>query len=324
MIIRFIKELKEEDISRIKESKNKANFYSVALDFSFLYKEINLPKRNRAELSKFFETSQAYSLINQKVENNSFPDAWLSSIYKNEAVRIFKEINYPNYRPCYYFKFSLIKLVDSYPNVPDNIDILLELGEKERFLPLRFMLGDLNNFSQRKNNPQRFVDFFYNRKDLYAEIREILSQNRKIIRKYTTDEFTNDLLELFSIKDALPGIEDIRDFSISPEPCSKKMIIDPIISHSYEMEERKAIGFYDNGGSFAHSVKIIILNDKELAIDFYSIVNEPDKKKIMKNPIYSKIIDEKLNKWLKNMELLVSFEEKLYEKIRTKILLENI
>ena len=328
MIVRYIKTMRPEDILRITEARTKTEAFSTALNLDFLYEALNLPERKLIESENSFFSPYDRTILSENLGIIPPPAYLFVQTFKQMGYKVFEKISCPDLTSTMTLEISLINLLGK--NFA-KADLLLMVGEKNHFSPLELQFGFLKDPLQSKESVLSFVNYFYNRKELYFKVFETLSKNKEKLKKYTPKPFLKALLGLFSIKAFTP---EAPDFDI-PTATKVKFIV-PGAEDFFEpgAAVKELLGFYNPGRGLLESVKLLLLENNELAIDFYlfdEMMLEEEKiltpaimEIVKKNPLFDKFIAENLNIWLKNIMLLTDFEEKVYNKIRTKILLNSI
>lgn len=328
MIVRYIKAMKPEDISRLTEARTKTEAFSTALNLDFLSAALNLPERKLIKPENSFFSPYDRTILNEKLGNIATPTHWFVQTFKQMGYKVFEKVSLDALAiPAMTLQLSLINLLGK--NF-EKADLLLIVGEKNHFSPLELQFGFLKDPLQSKESVLSFINYFYNRKELYFKVFATLLENKEKLKKYTTKPFLKALLSLFSVKDFKT---EVPDFDI---PATKlKLAVRGAENFFEPVTSRKEIlGFYNPGRGLIESVKLLLLEDNSLAIDFYffdemlskvgKILTKENLEIAKENPLFDKFIAENLNLWLKNILLLTAFEEKVYNKIRTKILLESI
>jgi hypothetical protein len=332
MIVRYVKTLKPEDISRITEARTKTEAFSTVLNLNFLYEALNLPTRIPIKVENSIFSPYDRTLLNVPLGKLPSPNYWFVQTFKEMGYKVLEKVGFSDYKHNMTLHLALINLgKENSAKAFAKADVLLTLGEKNHYSPLEFKLGFLSDPLQNKESSLAFSNYFYNRKELYFKTFEVLLKNKARLEKATTKPFARALLGLFSIKDFEL---EVPAFYI-PSATKTKLAV-PGAEAFFEPagSRRKLIGFYNPGRGFIEHVKLLLLDNNELAIDFYTFDEMATEKgesltqatlnNIKEKPLFEAFISENLAPWLENIMLLTAFEEKLFNKLRTKILLENL
>lgn len=332
MIVRYIKTMKPEDISRLMEARTKMEAFSTALNLNFLYEALNLPTRVPLKVENSIFSPYDRTLLNEKLGNMSSPTYWFVQTFKEMGYKILEKVGFSDYKHDMTLHLALINLGgEASAKAFAKADILLTLGEKNHYSPLEFKLGFLSNPLQNKESGLAFINYFYNRKELYLKVFEVLLKNKAQLEKYTTKPFIKSLISLFSVKDFS---SDAPGFYIPIATKTKLAVMGAEAFFEPAGSRRKLLGFYNPGRGFIEHVKLLLLDNNELAIDFYTFDEMATEKgesltqaaldTIKEKPLFEAFINENLNLWLENIMLLTDFETKLFNKIKTKILINNL
>lgn len=174
------------------------------------------------------------------------------------------------------------------------------------------------------------ASFFNNRREIYEKIGSVLAEEAEKISEALGREFLEDLIALFSVS---KEEERLLDFSITPVPMEK---------HLWP-EESKEVGalfiqksmLYPAGrcGSdwfnpdVASTVWLNVKN--QLVIDTSMICgnvswNHENIEEVVQEEAFLAFVNKEINELLKQTVAMANFGTKIYEKVKTKILLENI
>jgi len=332
MIVRYVKTMKPADILRLTEARTKTEAFSNALNLNFLYEALNLPTRVPLKVENSTFSPYDRALLTKTLDNMSAPTYWFVQTFKEYGYKILEKVGFSDYKHNMTLHLALINLgKEASAKAFAKADVLLTLGEKNHYTPLELKLGFLSDPLQNKESSLAFSNYFYNRQELYFKVFETLLKNKASLEKATTKPFVKALLSLFSVKDFS---FEVPSFYI-PVATKTKLAVRGVEDFFEPVgSRRKLLGFYNPGRGFIEQVKLLLLDNNELAIDFYTFdemvtekgesLTEAALATIKEKPQFDAFIKENLNAWLENLMLLTDFETKLFNKIKTKILLENL
>lgn len=171
----------------------------------------------------------------------------------------------------------------------------------------------------------KLANYFYNRRPLYEKIYKSLLENKIELTALTNQEFAEDLTLLFSVKSAPSAIPD---FLIAAENLKTRALKD-----FWKKEARTMLGSIscylkkeENGYKTFFRLKIEVNLNKNNGLSFVTAeaLNYVTPKA---EEIYSSMEEVLLantNAFLQQIVASTNFAAEIYEKVKTKILLENI
>lgn len=174
------------------------------------------------------------------------------------------------------------------------------------------------------------ASFFNNRREIYEKIGSVLMAETEEISEALGKEFFGDLLGLFSVSE-----EDKKqlDFSITPVPMEKHLWVEQAKEAGALFIQKSMLYPAGRCGSdwfnpdVASTVWLNVQN--QLIIDTSMICgnvswNHENIEEVAQEEAFLAFVSEEINELLKQTVAMANFGTKIYEKVKTKILLENI
>jgi len=167
--------------------------------------------------------------------------------------------------------------------------------------------------------------FFHNRRELYAKIQEVLEENFSEFEDITTPEFAKDLLLLFSAKD---NLGTVKSFKINFAATEEKKVSTKFIRNNRAWLERMTCYIKSPGegkGYFSRLQTEVWLDQKNILI--FNTYEENCTNQKIEVEAYSgakAFIVAEANNMLNQLVTSTNFQAAIYEKVKTKIFLENL
>lgn len=323
MLIRFVKKLKPVDFARITSSLAKMEEISSVLTTDFLATSLKLgssPIKNRDE-GMIFNSRSIGPFVNTKYEMQEVTG----------GITCNREALDESDRPYNFDAF--VKLEWGKNNLEafgDIKDVLLTVDGNKDYTEA-FIFGNFTAKAYGEKQLFNLASFFYRRRALYKNIYEVLSKNKGRIEQATNSVFADNLVALFAVKG---NLEKVAPLKIPKENLA--IVISADHNNPYQVDpQKKKVSYcvHPNNPSLAN-VKLSFEAPDYLQIEFTlsdycrgeQISNwlKENKKANTPLPIFDDFIAKHLNSWLKNILQLSVFQAKLYEQVKTKILLEQI
>ena len=335
MIIRTLKQLSPEEAKRIRSASR--------------------------TLQRLREIFKASGFLKEDLEKNKnatvLQNAWTGPPFLQEEIGAFVR---PKYFPnlATFGTFSYIPAANEKSRYTRNINIKIWLGEhntannktfKQKDLEIHwdgypytnvneseFRFGHLNTNNSRQL--EELINFFYDKKALYKKSSKFLEKNKKLLATLLGAHFLEDLLALFSAKWAT---KNIPNFNFPSENLEKFLIIQWKNYDDLGNKEEHIGTFYKTSSSKTSlrggikSLQLLLNDQDKLTVDIVlddsyitlMRLNSLTSKNVadfIQAKEYKNIINENLNTWLKTLVCLANFATAIYEKIKLKLLLENI
>ena len=322
MFLKFVREIRTEDAERLVIAASKILRIKEAVDrYNYLWNSSKIMENS--EKDNYFPGKDIVSeKVAPGVQNNKFqllgPESFVAGSYLAGLIKVGKR------------------------SKGSDVRISARINEEGKMLywmiinePPAQSVSDFELIiDENRTNLSLIVKYFFNKKELYSEVRDILTKNRKMFTAFSGEEFTSNLISLFSAK---LEEKEIPDFSMSSKNSDKELLIS---GQNYDCNK----GNFKNIGTYYvyHSVDSelepikdfrICINDKnQLAIYlnvnenlFFgesSIITDKNLFKVTENPIFEKIIEENIQEWLKDIIRMKDFATAFYKNIEAKILEE--
>lgn len=176
--------------------------------------------------------------------------------------------------------------------------------------------------------------FFYNKRDIYIDIKNILDKNKQKITGYLGEAFIEDLALLFSVK---KGNKEVPAYLFASS-SKEELFSYPNVPEYYLLSKNdlgfsKLEYFYGQASFVTLEGRLRLEGNNALSLYLEIISNHSgpgqkfdqltNLKNLRNNPEFSKFIDEKISDWLKNLDSMTSFGFNIYNKLKTKILICN-
>jgi len=212
-------------------------------------------------------------------------------------------------------------------------DFLLEISGSELFTEELFLSG-ASSLDEGHTKLKAFINYFRDKPALYQKVYRLLVAQRKTIVTAFGKEFATSIIDLFSLKTVA---EELEDFTFFKKRYAKQFYEEL----AFPLKESKDLylsKFYVPQ-EFVANVAHLYLSEDNLLKVYFSLENgflgwyrerkhaKPSynlETALRKAPAFDTFLKENLNGWLKSIISMANFEEKLCNKIKTKILISQI
>jgi hypothetical protein len=320
-LLRVVKEIKAEDAARIRHYKTLEKMFETLNDGKFLCKDLEVTESEQQEKAGRPQKDLIFKNVGFfKYPRNEFGEYFSALTYKRS----------PNYRTIKNLDFRCGRMLSSRAV---SLEILDRKKDRKDFGIGQFiyMKAGVDYYSS-GGNIHEIARYFHDKRPLYKKIRELLVDNRQEFEETLNAAFVEDLIALFSVE----GLEkNVSNFNIPMENVAKSLLNRRIV--------RKNLLFLGNAyyypkdcpeAEYPPSTTIdlefflnvrnqIIINatcgwqregeDKKFAVE-----------EIKDNRYFEKFLQATITGFLEQLGSMASFGEEIYEKVKTKIFLENI
>ena len=302
MWTRVEKRINDRDADKIRKIQKKINFVRNIDDQSFLLNDVLSSKASREdkkEFVRFLSNENVGKIADQECELNLFYDDELCY-----SVKPKRNGEYTAYIEIFAIKESS------------------HLNDEEIHFGLAYVDDSSTPFSifPQSRPPSKNIfslaTYFYNKYSVYLKISEILKSKRDYFLDEIGEDYTDDLINLFSVKKQNGNTED---FSIPEE----NIVNDTYYEDTCPLPERDAfrakIDFFSGPILDDLEIYLSLTNKNTICFDTLSAGNS-----ILKKAGFYNFINIQTNVWLKEMEEMSNFALAVYDKVKTKIVLGRI
>lgn len=324
MLVRFVKQIASTDFARLTTALTKLEDISSILNQDFLAASLKLGTTssknkdggmifNRRSIGPFVNTKYTMAEVEAGVAcDREYPDE--------------------TDRPRKFTTFTELEWVkDHFDDIGDINDIYFTVDGNQGGMEVFFM-GDFLRRCPAGNQIFNLVSFFYRRRALYENIHKVLLTNKNRLGKFTNSVFADNFVSLFSVKAKL---EKVENFNIPEANFAVEVSADSNNPYQENLSEVKNISYCLHPNDLSiQNVKLSFYKPNFLTLEFtlsdyfrdeaLRAWTEKNIKAITGQPILNEFIDQHLNAWLKNLVLLSIFQTKIYEKVKTKLLITQI
>jgi hypothetical protein len=308
MFLRLVKKINKEMAESLRATKTKEKIIFNLKDAGFLLDDL---EPHWVKIAKVFgkegENIQAFGVFPQPkyglLEEHS--EIFYQKIKQQKGTKAL-DIIYGTINDGVF-----IKLVEHFSR-----HILFELGP----------LFSKNHYKNRFNRDLVLHDialYFHNRRTLYKAVHSFFLNNKKDLSKIFGQPFVEDLIVLFSvdIKRKIPN------FKVSTKATDARIMEKMVSSENYVFvgfarfypKELNRVGYYHFDGTenelFLNNKDQLIINSRPRQA---AVIGEEEKLE------FESFVDKNLADWLKQTVSVIDFGAAIYEKVKTKIFLENI
>lgn len=212
-------------------------------------------------------------------------------------------------------------------------DFLLEISGKELFTEELFLSG-ASSLDEGHAKLKDFFNYFRDKSPLYKKIHRLLVAQRKAIIAAFGEEFASNIIDLFSLETAA---EEIKDFTFFKKSYAKQFHEE--LDFPLKTSEDIYLSKFYVPLEFVSNIAHLYLSEDNLLKVYFRIENSflgwYQKRKQVKPsynlkialsrvPTFDAFLNENLNAWLKSIISMAAFETKICNKIKTKILINQI
>jgi len=324
MLVRFIKQIKVEDFARITTALSKMEEISSVLNQDFLASALSLGTpsiKNKAEgmvfnkrgIGPFVNTKYALTQVAAGVAcNREYPD--------------------DTDRPRKFAAFVELQWAKDHLDASEEFNDLYLIVAGDQEMTEVFTMGDFVRRSSGDNQIFSLASFFYRRRALYEKVYKVLVANKNRLEKFTNSVFADAFITLFSVKAKL---EKVENFAIPK--TNFDVYVSPDSNNPYQelLSDKKNVSYYLHPDNLSiHNVKLTFEAPNFLTIEFtlsdyfrdehLRAWTESNISTTIGQPIFEAFIAKHLNAWLKNLVLLSIFQTKIYQAVKTKLLITQI
>lgn len=324
MLVRFIKQIKAEDFTRITTALTKMEEISSVLNQDFLAASLKLG----TTISK----NKDGGMIFNRRSIGPFVNTKYTMAEAEAGVACDREYPEETDRPRKFTTFAELEWVkDHFDDIGDINDVYFTVDGNQDGTEVFFM-GDFLRRCPAGNQIFNLASFFYRRRALYENIYKVLLTNKNRLGKFTNSVFADNFIALFSVKDK---IEKVENFTIAEANFVVEVSADSNNPYQENLSNVKNISYCMHPNNLSiQNVKLSLDEPDFLTIEFtlseyfrdeaLRTWTEKNIKATTGQPILNEFITQHLNAWLKNLVLLSIFQAKIYEKVKTKLLITQI
>lgn len=324
MLVRFVKKINSTDFVRITAALSKIEEISRILGQDFLAASLKLGTTisknkdggmifNRRSIGPFINTK--YTMAEVKA-----------------GIACDREYPEETDRPRKFTTFAELEWVkDHFDDIGDINDVYFTVDGNQDGTEVFFM-GDFLRRCPDGNQIFNLASFFYRRRVLYENIHKVLLTNKNRLGKFTNSVFADNFVSLFSVKAKL---EKVENFSLSEANFAVEVSADSNNPYQKNLSDIKNISYCIHPNNLSiQNVKLSLDEPDFLTVEFtlsdyfrdeaLRTWTEKNIKATTGQPILNEFIAQHLNNWLKNLVLLSIFQTKIYEKVKTKLLITKI
>lgn len=330
MLLKQVKKISLEEAQFLRTTGEKIKALSSLKDSAFLCQALtldpaNLSSAGRGRPSKKLEVSKPLGSFT-KLEYELAPEFYKFAYRKARWGEGIKELT-----------FNLRQPAGTAATWNENIPCVLvsvDTGEKAKHV---FSLGlyyeeknkaRLNAVAER-GNILKLAQFFYCRRTLYEQVHKVLLENRQAFEAVSNSFFVEDLITLFSVANAEAKNQTFK----LPETNVKEQYYKTSTSSKKSLFLGEAL-FYPESAFFekatlpVYASELCLTEREQLTIETRATSGI---KKEAQSRIFAaagaKEFQEflaRINDWVEQTVAMVDFAYAIYEKVKGKILLENI
>jgi hypothetical protein len=324
MLLQYIKKISAEDMTKFLAAKEKVNMLFNLDNNAFLCRDIEASARKKSEGTEVFSKKTQI-----KKEVSSFVEPRQELMVKESAI-FFREVAKKEAEGSMFFECGEL------PCCPWGISVFLRKGlQKNPFSIGPFYRGAEKIALFKEPNILEIASYFCNRLPLYKQIHDILIFNQQGYEKALGKAFTEDLISLFSAETAEKETNKIKVphtnikkellSSYSGKDKEPKKLISLLYSGLENHKEKGITGHYDTGNI---KIEIFLRGENKLVINATLLFPLEDfdqtLEKAARDKIFNFAVNFRVEEWLRQYVFMASFGMKLLEKVKTKLLLENV
>jgi hypothetical protein len=314
--LRVKKQLSSKDAERIKSNSKKTDFLLQLNDGNFLCEDI-LSKRIAWE-----KTTDCIKILVYKNVGPIKTEAYELAI-KNGSEEYSKVSRNYQRNDKNNFRIILIRNNVGAPNTNILINVDSPDVDKNEF--------DFVPREKPKENIFSLATYFYNKFEAYQKISEILLTEKIKLYENMGKVYTDDLISLFSVEKESEATKDytipLRNIAVKTEDNNDNKIyeqVEEIYEDTIEIENTRV--------QISQACEFLFTNSSEksriyLSLDEANILYLECPLAFINSQKIDKLTDfinKQLNAWLKDFEKRANFGLSIYEKLKTKILVDNI
>lgn len=329
MLLQYIKKIAPEDMASLRLAKEGIRLLTKLDGSSFLCEDLETCSGERGskikelykktkivkELSSFVEPEYEFNLERNSIFNYD--------IFYQKATK--KEAEHPHFFRC-----------GEQQNYPPGVAIVLTEGARKHL----FALGPFEKGAEgiaflQEPTILEIAGYFCNRLPLYKQIHAILLFDRQGYEKAFGRAFTEDLIALFSAEAPTEELSKIKIpqtnlrkellSSYSGKDKEPKKLISLLYTGLENHNEKGITGRYDTGNI---KINIFLRGETKLVINAALQFPLEDFSQTLETAARDKnfnfTVNFQVENWLRQYVFMTNFAMKIFEKVKTKMLLENI
>jgi hypothetical protein len=321
LLLRIVKKIKAEEAEKIRHAKTLEKRLKALADGKFLCKDLELTeiesKKKAGQLQKEHIVKNIGTFKYPKYE---FGEYFAALTYKRSPeCKIIKNL---------YFHCGVMSWSQAV-----SLEITDRMAGRKDFGIGQFAYAKSNvNYYANDGTIHEIARYFHDKRPLYEKIRELLINNRQEFEFTLNEAFVKDLISLFSVEEL--G-KNIPNFDVPIKNVAKGLLNRRIVrknllflGNSYYYPKKYSEAEYPPNPTvdlefFLNVKNQLIIN----ATCGWKNEVEPKKsviEEIKDSEDFDKFLQETINGLLKQLISMSSFGNEIYEKVKTKIFLENI
>jgi hypothetical protein len=323
MLLQYIKKITPEDMAKLSAAQEKVHLLFNLDNNAFLCRDLEAP------FGKKFEAEPFSKKIRIKKELSSFTEPEQALTVKENAI-FYEEVIKKEAEGRMFFECGEAQ------SYPPGISVFLRKGtQKNHFILGPFYPGAEELAFFKAPNILEIASYFCNRLPLYKQIHEILLFNRQEYEKALGLAFTGDLIALFSAEAPAEELNKIKIprtnlrkeilSSYSGKDKEAKKLLSLLYSGLENHKEKGITGRYDTGNIkielfLRGTTKLVTNATLQFPLEDFNQTLET----AARDNRFNFAVNFKVEDWLRQYIFMANFGMKILEKVRGKILLENI
>ena len=318
MLLKVTKQLDQALCTKLRESYASICKFNSTEDSSFLSLDLAQAK---AKIEKYLNNEEAPKfLIETSIKNLENPSHKLEACVANAFFYS------DTHRQCFSNNdlFFLLKL-----KLEASPWVILEITHDYKVSENTYYWAIPTEVKNPKFKLQEFVAYFFYRKAFYAKIQESLAANQEALAAILGKAFVIDLAAFFSVKRQAASKVKLPKKTLAKELIlrrSDKAVLFPgslylggcLLDSFALMQEISFFLEEDNKLSMK-----LVLSDKVLE-ETFPILTETTVRELKNDKRFEAKINKVAPAWLKDYIAFANFNAEIYDKIKTKILMEKI
>ena len=342
MYIRIYKKINSSASMKLRKAYQKIDFFSKRNNSNFLFEEF--PEEDEYHIFDYIDKKdEDYSQISENMGHYSAPKYTFSKNANNNPIFSLNWDSEHIYEETFLtISFSAFKFETKKRSFKINLSAIW--NKDNSYDKFGFYLQ--NSGETKDNIIYNIPLFFYNNRKLYERIYFSLLKNKtKMIRISGNKDFVNDLISLFSVEETFTAPIDLNISNCNKE---KEFII--YDSHTFSAYNKKKskddfliLSYFNNSHRADSEIKGIEevalkigKNEDILAIDFifgnsnsdflspFDVVGDMNINSIKNDERLDTFLNMYLMDWLNNYILFSDFTAEVYNKVKSKILVNSI
>lgn len=335
MLLKQVKKISLEEAQFLRITGEKIKALSSLKDSAFLCQALaldptNLNRTERWRPSKQFEVSKPFGSFT-KLEYELAPEFYKFAYRKARWGEGIKELNFTLSQPT----GTAAEWNENIPCVLVSIDTSEQGTSKKtnRVFSLGLYYEEKNkarlNAVAERGNILKLAQFFYCRRALYEQVHEVLLENRQAFENLSNSFFVEALITLFSVTNAeakgqtfkLP-LTNVKEQYYKTSPGRKNsLFLGAALFYP-------AASFFEKATLPVYASELRLAGQTQLLIETRATsgIKKEAQTRILaaaENKEFQTFLT-RINDWVEQTVAMVAFAYAIYEKVKGKILLENI